>query len=99
MFPHDDFVTLDQTPRIRFSDGIQMLKDAGWREDDGTELTEDDDLSTAAERKLGALVKEKYGCDYYILDKFPLEVRPFYTMPDPENPVRALSFVVTAVQY
>jgi aspartyl/asparaginyl-tRNA synthetase len=44
-------------------------------------------LSTAAERKLGSLVKEKYGCDYYILDKFPLSVRPFYTMPDPENPV------------
>lgn len=44
-----------------------MLKDAGWREEDGTEITDEDDLSTASERKLGELVKEKYGCDYYIL--------------------------------
>ena len=90
VFPHDDLVFLDETPRIRFSDGIQMLRDAGWREDDGTELTDEDDLSTAAERKLGQLVKEKYGCDYYILDKFPLAVRPFYTMPDPHNPVSSV---------
>lgn len=79
---------LDETPRIKFSEAIQMLKDAGWREDDGTELTDEDDLSTAAERKVGELVKQKYGCDYYIIDKFPADVRPFYTMPDPENPVR-----------
>lgn len=29
----------------------------------------------------------QYGTDFYILDKFPLAVRPFYTMPDPNNPV------------
>ena len=27
--------------------------------------------------------------DYYIIDKFPLSVRPFYTMPDAKDPVRA----------
>ena len=32
---------------------------------------------------MGKLVKEKYHTDFYILDKFPLCVRPFYTMPDP----------------
>lgn len=31
-------------------------------------------------------MKEKYGTDFYIMDKYPLAVRPFYTMPDPENP-------------
>ena len=30
----------------------------------------------------------QYDTDFYILDKFPLAVRPFYTMPDPNNPVR-----------
>lgn len=39
------------------------------------------------EKQLGRLVKEKYNTDFYILDKFPLAIRPFYTMPDPENPV------------
>lgn len=66
-----------------------MLKDSGWKEDDGSELSETDDLSTRAEQRLGQLVKEKYGADFYIIDKFPLEVRPFYTMPDPEDNVSA----------
>lgn len=29
----------------------------------------------------------QYGTDFYILDKYPLVVRPFYTMPDPTNQV------------
>ncbi|THG93233.1 hypothetical protein EW026_g7952 [Hermanssonia centrifuga] len=91
-FPHEDVVILDETPRLKFADGIRMLREAGVRDDDGEEPSEEEDLSTAMERKLGALVKEKYGADYYILDKFPLEVRPFYTMPDPENPKLSNSF-------
>jgi aspartyl/asparaginyl-tRNA synthetase len=43
--------------------------------------------STENEKWLGRLVKEKYKTDYFILDKFPLAIRPFYTMPDPEDPV------------
>lgn len=27
-----------------------------------------------------------------MLDKFPLAVRPFYTMPDPQRPVRSMLF-------
>ena len=48
-------------------------------------MDEEDDLSTPNEKLLGRLVKAKYDTDFYILDKFPLAVRPFYTMPDPEN--------------
>lgn len=51
------------------------------------------DCSTSTEKLLGTLVKEKYHTDYYIIDKFPLSLRPFYTMPDPSNPVsNVLSF-------
>lgn len=32
-------------------------------------------------------MKEKYDTDYYILDKFPTAVRPFYTMPSGADPV------------
>lgn len=42
--------------------------------------------STAQEKRLGVLVKAKYNTDFFMLDKFPLAVRPFYTMPDPNNP-------------
>ena len=43
--------------------------------------------STENEKRLGRLVKAKYDTDYFIVDKFPMELRPFYTMPDPEDPV------------
>ncbi len=33
------------------------------------------DLTTELERKLGALVKEKYKTDFYMLYKYPLGVR------------------------
>jgi aspartyl/asparaginyl-tRNA synthetase len=32
------------------------------------------------------MIKEKYNTDFFMLDKFPLAVRPFYTMPDPNRP-------------
>ena len=44
-------------------------------------------FSTENEKRLGRIVKEKYDTDYFIIDKFPLELRPFYTMPDPNDPV------------
>lgn len=48
-------------------------------------MNDDEDLTTANEKFLGKLVKEKYGTDFFILDKYPLAVRPFYTMPDPNS--------------
>lgn len=30
-------------------------------------------------------MKEKYGADFFMMDKYPLSVRPFYTMPDPND--------------
>ncbi|CAJ1437457.1 unnamed protein product [Effrenium voratum] len=35
---------------------------------------------------LGIIIHKTHGEDLYIIDKFPKEVRPFYTMPDPEDP-------------
>lgn len=84
-FPSEDVVWLEETPIIRFADGIKMLNDSGWRDEEGNPLPEDEDLHTRDEIRLGELVKEKYGTDYYILDKFPVGARPFYTMPDPED--------------
>lgn len=47
-------------------------------------------ISTENEKRLGRLVKKKYDTDYFIIDKFPVELRPFYTMPDPNDPVSRL---------
>ena len=43
------------------------------------------DLTGAQELALGAAVKKKYGTDFFMLDKYPSDIRPFYTMPDPYN--------------
>ncbi|CAO3628087.1 unnamed protein product [Cunninghamella blakesleeana] len=85
-YPFEDFEFLPKTLRLSFAEGIQMLRDAG------VEIGDYEDLSTANEKFLGKLVKEKYHTDFYILDKFPLAVRPFYTMPDPKNPEYSNSY-------
>jgi len=54
--------------------------------DNVNELNEFADLSTPQEKLLGALVKAKYGVDFYFLEKYPVEARPFYTMVDPNDP-------------
>jgi hypothetical protein len=84
-FPHDDLVWLDKTPRLTFAEGVKLLNESGWTNDDGSQQSEDGDLPTRGERRLGELVKEKYHTDYYILDKFPNAARPFYTMLDPKD--------------
>lgn len=85
-FPSEDFKFLDPPLRLEWPEGIKMLRDAG------IEIDDLEDLSTPNEKFLGRLVKEKYDTDFYILDKFPLCIRPFYTMPDPNNPQYSNSY-------
>ncbi|TVY55656.1 Aspartate--tRNA ligase, cytoplasmic [Lachnellula cervina] len=84
-YPQEKVQWLDVTPRIPFAEGVQMLIDDGWVDEDGKPPSKLEDLATRAEIRLGAIVKEKFKTDYYILDKFPASVRPFYTMPDPTD--------------
>ncbi|KAI9857669.1 MAG: aspartate--tRNA ligase dps1 [Trichoglossum hirsutum] len=87
-YPVDEFkIPKDgKVLRLTFAEGIEMLKE------DGVELSEYDDLSTTDERHLGKLIRAKYDTDFYILDQFPLAVRPFYTMPSPSNPKLSNSY-------
>lgn len=66
---------------IHWPEAMQILKDEGFDIGDGM-----GDLTGAMELALGKVVKEKYGTDFFMLDKYPMEVRPFYTMPDPDDP-------------
>lgn len=75
----EPFKFLDPPLKLRYAQGVQMLREAG------IEMNDDEDLSTPNEKLLGRLVKSRYDTDFYILDKFPLAIRPFYTMPDPDN--------------
>lgn len=67
--------------RLHYKKGIEMLRNAGYKD-----INDYDDLSTEQEKALGKLVRTEYNTDFYILDKFPLAIRPFYTMPDAEDP-------------
>lgn len=79
-YPSEDFLVPDQLVRLEFPEAVKLLREAGQ------ELGDYDDLSTEQERVLGRIVREKYQSDFFMLDKFPMAVRPFYTMPDPKDP-------------
>jgi aspartyl-tRNA synthetase len=87
-YPFEPLKYLRNTLRLTYEEGIQMLKEVG------VEIEPFGDLNTEAERKLGQLVLEKYGTEFYILHRYPLAVRPFYTMPCYDNPAYSNSFDV-----
>tara|TARA_R110002003_G_scaffold126_51_gene11870 strand:+ start:1032 stop:4166 length:3135 start_codon:yes stop_codon:yes gene_type:complete len=91
-FPHEDLVWLDETPVLPFAEAVRMLNETGWKDENGNPLDENEDLGTRDEVQLGRVIKQKLGTDYYILDKFPVNARPFYAMPDPHNPNVTNSF-------
>lgn len=85
-YPAGEFTFLDPPLRLEYLHGVKMLREAG------IEMGDEDDLSTPNEKLLGRLVKAKYDTDFFILDKYPLAVRPFYTMPDPSDPKYSNSY-------
>lgn len=70
--------------RLTFAEGQKLLREEGPEE--FRDVHDDEDMSTPQEKALGALVRKKYGTDFYVLDKFPESARPFYTLEDPLNP-------------
>ncbi|KAH9622370.1 hypothetical protein KSS87_018278 [Heliosperma pusillum] len=87
-YPFTPLKYLRKTLRLTFEEGVQMLKEAG------TEVDPFGDLNTETEKKLGALVLEKYDTEFYILHRYPSAIRPFYTMPCYDNKNYSNSFDV-----
>lgn len=85
-YPCEPFKFLEPSLILEYDEGVKMLREAG------VEMGDEDDLSTPNEKLLGRLVKAKYDTDFYILDKYPLAVRPFYTMPDPSDSRKSNSY-------
>ncbi|THH28883.1 hypothetical protein EUX98_g5297 [Antrodiella citrinella] len=85
-YPADEFKWLEETLRLTFKEAVDLLVA------DGVDRSELFDINTENEKRLGRLVKAKYDTDYFIIDKFPMELRPFYTMPDPEDPTVSNSY-------
>jgi len=70
----------DEVCVVHWEEAMAILEEEGMDIGDGM-----GDLSGAMELKLGEVVREKYGTDFFMLDKYPSTIRPFYTMPDPED--------------
>ncbi|KAJ1680424.1 aspartate--tRNA ligase dps1 [Spiromyces aspiralis] len=79
-YPSEPIRYKEERVVLTFPEAIKFLRDSG------VEIDDFEDLSTENERLLGKLVAETRGVDFYMLDKFPSAIRPFYTMPDPEDP-------------
>ncbi|PCH33599.1 aspartate-tRNA ligase [Wolfiporia cocos MD-104 SS10] len=88
-FPADEFKWRDGpegTLKLSFREAVDLLVE------DGVPREKLDDIDTENEKRLGRLVRAKYDTDYFIIDKFPMALRPFYTMPDPEDPTLSNSY-------
>lgn len=79
-YPFDPFKFKRPVVKLTFQEGIDLLKE------NGVEWPPMEDLDTATERKLGELVKKKHDTDFYILHRYPITARPFYTMPCKDDP-------------
>ena len=66
VYPFEPFQFLEKPLRISFAEGIQLLREAGV---DETQQGAFDDLSTVNEKILGDVVKQKFGTDFFIMDK------------------------------
>lgn len=89
-YPSEPFQFSEKVLRLDFEEGLQLLRDAG-----NTNIPEDIssfDISTEQEKALGRLVREKYKTDFYYMVNYPLNVRPFYTMPNAKNPLLSNSY-------
>ncbi|WAR58241.1 hypothetical protein PtB15_5B474 [Puccinia triticina] len=84
--PLDDFTFLKQTLRLSHKEAVQILIN------NGIDIQLGQDMGTEQEHILGKLIKEKVRPYYYISNKFPLAIQPFYTMPDPVNPTLSNSY-------
>mmetsp|Transcript_18410 Transcript_18410/g.39818 ORF Transcript_18410/g.39818 Transcript_18410/m.39818 type:complete len:621 (-) Transcript_18410:55-1917(-) len=79
-YDSDPVAFTDEPCVLHWPEAMEILRDEGF--DMGDELG---DLTGAQELALGAVVKEKYCTDFFMLDKYPSDIRPFYTMSDPTD--------------
>ncbi len=58
----------------------------------GRDLSKEKDLNPEDEKEICQWAKEERKSDFVTITHFPMEKKPFYTHPDPENPEYSLSY-------
>lgn len=58
----------------------------------GVEMDAMSDFNREAEKRLGDIVRNKHGVDFFAISEYPTAVRAFYTKPLSDEPERSCSF-------
>ncbi|MCO5207011.1 MAG: aspartate--tRNA(Asn) ligase [Anaerolineae bacterium] len=74
-------------PHLHFADAQQLIYELH-----GEDVRGEPDLSPQDERWLGAWALAEHGSDFLFVTGYPMVKRPFYTHPDPTNPMFSNSF-------
>jgi len=77
--------------RVPYDEAIKKLNSKGCKIEWGV------DLGTEEEKLLGDIMK-KEGHDFYFITKYPLEAKPFYTMPDGDKLSRSFDLACKGVE-
>jgi nondiscriminating aspartyl-tRNA synthetase len=74
-------------PWVYFPDAQRLI-----HEREGIDAHGEPDLAPEHERVLGEWAQEEFGSDFVYVTGYPMAKRPFYTHPDPANPIYSNSF-------
>lgn len=82
-------------PVIEFPGAYDILEELGFKANRGKE-----DYTKQGEQALGKYVKEKYGSDFFFVDRFPYAIKPFYVMRVDEDPqwARSIDLIYKGVE-
>lgn len=78
-YPFEPFVCKKPVLKLTFEEACAILKE------NGIDQSVHEDFSTEIEKKLGVCVKAKHGTDFYMVHRYPISARPFYTMVCKDN--------------
>ena len=77
--------------RIAYDDAVTKLRRKG------SEIKWGEDIGTEDEKLLGKIMKNK-GHEFYFINKYPLEAKPFYTMPEGDKYSRSFDLECKGVE-
>lgn len=77
----------EEIPRIKMREAQEIIMQRTGRDN-----TKEPDLTPEDEKEICQWAKENHNSDVIFITHYPTKKRPFYTMPDPENPEYTLSF-------
>lgn len=80
-------VVPEHIPHMKLSEVREAIK-----KEYGHEIPKTTDIDPEGERLAGRYAKEKFDSDFLFITHYPWKDRPFYTMPDKENPDETASF-------